>query len=77
MKLIDDWQLLLRKAWSIRLNLLSALLSAAEFALPLIPDGVADAIGRGRFAAAAFAISISAAVARIVAQPKLKGADDA
>ena len=66
MTLIDDARRLWLRFWSVRLSLLSALLSAAEFALPLIPDGVAEFIGRGKFAAAAFAISMGAAVARIV-----------
>lgn len=72
MQLIEDARRLWLRFWSVRLSLLSALLSAAEFALPLIPDGVAEFIGRGKFAAAAFAISMSAAVARIVAQPKAR-----
>lgn len=72
MKLIADARRLWLRFWSVRLSLLSALLSAAEFALPLIPDGVAEFIGRGKFAAAAFAISMGAAVARIVAQPKAR-----
>lgn len=72
MQLIDDARRLWLRFWSVRLSLLSALLSAAEFALPMIPDGVAEFIGRGRFAAAAFAISMGAAMARIVAQPKAR-----
>lgn len=72
MTLIEDARRLWLRFWSVRLSLLSALLSAAEFALPLIPDGVAEFIGRGRFAGAAFAISMGAAVARIVAQPKAR-----
>jgi len=52
--------------------LLSALLSGAEFALPMLPDGLVEAIGRGRFAAAAFVLSLAAGVARVVAQPRMK-----
>lgn len=72
MQLIDDARKTWHRLWSVRLALLSALLSAAEFALPLVPDSVADVIGRGRFAAAAFAISVGAAVARVVSQPRLR-----
>lgn len=68
MKLIDDWKRTAHRLWSVRLALLSAALSAAEFAIPYIaPD-----IRSGRFAVLAFAVSIAAAVARIVAQPGLR-----
>ena len=52
--------------------LLSALLSAGEFALPMLPDAIVDLVGRGRFAAAAFALSIAAGIARVVAQPRMR-----
>ncbi len=69
---VDDWRRVLRRAWSIRLALLSAALSGAEFALPMLPDSWVELIGRGRFAAGAFALSLAAGVARIVAQPRMK-----
>ena len=72
MSLVDHWATVVRRAWSVRLSLLSALLSAAEFALPLLPDSVVDTIGRGRFAGAAFVISIAAGIARVVAQPRMR-----
>lgn len=71
MNLIDDARHVWHRLWSVRLALLSALLSAAEFALPLIPDAVADMVGRGKFAAAAMIVSLAAGVARVVSQPKL------
>lgn len=70
--LIDDWRRIVRRAWSVRLALLSAALSAAEFALPMLPDALVDLVGRGRFAAGAFVISIAAGVARLVAQPRMR-----
>lgn len=67
MKFIDDWKSKAHRLWSVRLALLSAALSAAEFAIPYFaPD-----ISSGRFAAVAFAVSIAAAISRIVAQPAL------
>lgn len=69
---IADARRIWHRLWSVRLMLLAAVLSAAEFALQLAPDVIAAAIGRGRFAAVAFVISVGAAVARIVAQPRLK-----
>jgi lysozyme len=38
MRLIDSWRVVLRRAWSIRLILLAALLSGLEVALPIL-DG--------------------------------------
>ena len=74
MLLIDDARKVFRKAWSVRLALLSAALSAAEFALQYL----APAQSSGRFAALAGVVSLAAALARIVAQPKLtKEGDDA
>jgi len=35
MTLIDDWKFLAPRLWSVRLAVLSALLSAAEFAIPV------------------------------------------
>jgi hypothetical protein len=69
--LVAEWRRLLRRAWSIRLALASAALSAAEFALQYLPQAAVDLIGPGRFAALAFVVSVAAAVARIVAQPRM------
>lgn len=64
--LLADWRRVLRRAWSVRLALLSAALSAAEFAVPFFaPDRPSRS-----FAAAAAGLALAAAVARIVAQPK-------
>lgn len=68
MHLIENWRKLALRLWSIRLALLAAGLSAIEFALPFIPLQVPSRT----FAALAFVVSISAAVARLVAQPKAK-----
>lgn len=66
MTLLADWRRLVRRAWSVRLAVLAALLSAAEFALPfIVPDRPS-----GWFAGAAVLVSLAAAYARIVAQPK-------
>lgn len=68
MQLIENWRKLALRLWSIRLALLAAGLSAVEFALPFIPFDVPPRW----FAGLAFAVSIAAAVARLVAQPKTK-----
>jgi len=67
MKLLSDWKWLLRKTWSIRLVILSALLSGAEMVLPLF----VDAMPRNVFAGLSMIAAVGAGVARIVAQPKM------
>jgi hypothetical protein len=66
MRLIDDWKRFARKAWSVRLSLIAALLSGIEVAYGVWIDGKPAV-----FAGLAFVLSISAAVARIVAQPRM------
>lgn len=73
MRLIDDWRAVLRRAWSIRLALLAALLSGLEVLLPFL-DGVI-AIPHGVFAALAGLTSAAAFYARLVAQKGLSNAD--
>ena len=53
--------------WSIRFSLLAAAFTAAEVAVPLF----GDVLPRGAFVLLAFAASIGATVARIVAQPEM------
>ena len=67
MQLIDNWKAVAVKAWSMRFIALSVILSAFEVALPY----VSDLFPRGAFALLAAAVSVSAAVARLVAQPRL------
>jgi hypothetical protein len=64
LRLNDEWKLILRKAWSIRLILLAGLLSGIEVALPLI-DG---SLPRGGFAALSLLVTGGAFVARLLAQ---------
>jgi len=73
--LIDNAREVLLKAWSIRLALLSALLSAMEVALPFFTDFVPP----NTMAVLAVLTSAAAAIARLVAQPNTlpaKEADD-
>ena len=64
MKLIHDWKLIARKAWSFRLMGLAAILSGAEVVLPLF----GDSIPRGLFAVLSFVAVGGGLVARLVAQ---------
>lgn len=72
MKLKPNWQLILTKAWSMRLIFLSALLSGLEVALPVVQGIIEplEIIPTGAFAIAAFVTTAAAGVARVVAQPK-------
>lgn len=64
MRLQANWKQILKKAWSVRLLLLAALLSGVEVALPFF----SGTLPRGPFAALSFLAVASAFVARLVAQ---------
>jgi hypothetical protein len=63
-KFYENWREILKKAWSLRLMALAAVLSGVEVALPLFQD----AIPRGLFALLSVAAVAGAFVARLVAQ---------
>ena len=65
MHLIDNWKAVAKRAWSMRLIALSAVLSAIEVALPYLDDR----FPRGTFAVLAGAVSLAAGIARLLAQP--------
>ena len=64
MKLYDNWKTILKKAWSMRLMGLAAVLSGVEVALPFFQDS----FPRGVFAGLSFVSVAGAFVARLVAQ---------
>lgn len=71
MKLIEDWDVVLKKAWSVKFNIAATLFGAAEVVVALIqPVGIPNGI----FAGIAAMISIGANVARIMAQKEMSGA---
>lgn len=66
-KLIFEWKRAIKRFWSFRLAILSAVLSAAEVGVQIWqPDGIPS----GMFAGIAGLVSLAAGVARIIAQPK-------
>lgn len=81
MKLVDDWHYILRKAWSVRLIVLSAILSVFETVVSLAdtssdPLSVVEPITgihipRGTFAVLAAGTSVAALIVRILAQKDL------
>lgn len=66
MQLLPDWQRIARRAWSVRLALLSAVLGSVEIGVQFL----AATQPTPYFAMAAAFTSLAAALARIVAQPK-------
>lgn len=72
--LVEDWRRILRKAWSIKLVILAAIMSGLEVAL-----GFADAsllgMPRGVFAALAGVVSLLALPARLIAQRSMQDVD--
>lgn len=68
MQLIENAKTVLLKAWSVRLALLAAVFSAAEVALPFF----APFVPPHTMAIMAVVASSGAAIARVVAQPKMR-----
>lgn len=68
MKLIDDWKVILVKAWSVKFNIASTLFGAAEVVVALVQPA---SIPNGVFAGIAALISIGANVVRIMAQQEM------
>lgn len=67
MKLIQNWQEVLTKAWSARLMVLAGLLSGAEVALPFFTD----VIPQGAMAVLSSAVVMGAFIARLLAQKNM------
>jgi hypothetical protein len=72
MTLLTNWRDVLTKAWSMRLIILSGLLSGFEVALPVLREAIEplQIVPTGAFAVLAFVTTAAAGIARIVAQPK-------
>lgn len=75
MKLKSNWRAVLRHAWSVRLAALAVALSGIEVALSCLAGS--PPIPAGWFAALSGAVTIAAAVARLVSQKALPDGGDA
>ncbi len=71
MKLIDDWQRVARKAWSVRLILLAGVFSGVEAILPFLSHGLPPRL----FAWLTLAVVMGALVTRFIAQKGLHDDD--
>jgi hypothetical protein len=67
MKLIPNWRKVSRKAYSVRLMYVAAVMTGAEALLPL----VSDYFKRGTFAILTFFVVAGAILARFVVQQEL------
>lgn len=74
MRFVENWRLLVRRAWSIRLMLLAGLLSAAEVILVFARDYFP--MQAGIFALLAAVATGAALVARLIAQRSIHGGND-
>ena len=75
MRLVDDWQWVFAKAWSIRLSLLSVLLQGAVFVVPMVQPphpSLTFVVIAGALQIGAGLAALAAAGARIVSQPEIK-----
>lgn len=75
MQILANWRAVLTKAWSVRLIIIAAILSGAEFALGQL-DATILGMPDGTFAAASGFVSAAALLARIMAQSDLEDDDD-
>lgn len=69
--IISDWRHILRKAWSVRLMLLAAVLAGLEAVLPLFTPREPSVL----WALVTFGVVCAALFARFVAQPKMHDGD--
>lgn len=73
MKLVQNWRIVLKKAWSVKFNITASLLAGAEVAVTVWqPAGIAP----GLFAALAAMVSIGSNVMRILAQSEVTHAPE-
>jgi hypothetical protein len=71
MQLIEDWDAVLKKAWSVKFNFAATVLGGLEVGVQFIePAGVP----KGIFAAFAATVSVLAIWARVMAQKELTNA---
>lgn len=75
MPLIDDWRVVLKHAWSVRLLALIVVVQGLEFALPLVGAGLP--IPDSWLTPLTIVIGIAAALSRFIPQKSISGGGDA
>lgn len=66
-RLIPNAKRTLRKAWSVRLMIVAAVLTGAEAIMPFF----SDSISRGTFAVVSFLVIVGAFISRFIVQKEL------
>jgi hypothetical protein len=69
---IHNWEKVLKKAWSVKFNVLSIILGCLEFALPYFDEMTGYSIPRGTFLGASIFTMVLSNIARILAQKEFK-----
>lgn len=70
MRLVYNWKQVLKKAWSVRFNILGIILGAIELALPILDQ--IYVIDRGYFLVASVTSMIFGNIARLVSQKEFR-----
>lgn len=70
--IVSNWRTVLKKAWSVRLMALAAVLTGVEAVLPFFSP-LEPSLW---FAGVTFVVVCAALVARLVAQPKMHGGEE-
>ena len=68
MSLVENWRDVLKKAWSVRLIVLAAILSGIEAVLPMFETSFPN----GVFVAASGFVTAGALLARVIAQKEFQ-----
>jgi hypothetical protein len=74
MKLLPDWRRIVRKAWSVKAMILTALFAGGEIALPLLHQSIAEDF-QGWCALAAGLCAMGSVILRIMPQAELHESD--
>lgn len=67
-QLVDDWDAVLKKAWSVKFSVLAAVLGGLEVAVQMVQPA---SVPQGAFAAFAALVSVGATVARVMQQKEM------
>jgi hypothetical protein len=76
MTLIENWDAVIKHAWSVKFSVISALLAGAEVAVQIINPTTANGNPNVVFAILAGLVSVGAVAARVLAQKEISGASD-
>ncbi|WP_315773020.1 MULTISPECIES: hypothetical protein [unclassified Bradyrhizobium] len=73
-RLVEDWERVLRHAWSVRLLALSFLFDGLEAAFSVLADN--PPLPRGTFALLSFVTTVAAGAFRFISQKEFRNGED-